>query len=64
LEYIVKTCVSRPEYDRAERLYRVKLIEVQRLTSCHAGGSLGVREGSTPNLEEQYGIHLKAVRIA
>jgi len=42
----------------------VKLIEVQRLTSCHDGGSLGVREGSTPNLEEQYGIHLKAVRIA
>jgi len=28
------------------------------------GGSLGVREGSTPNLEEQYGIPLKAVRIA
>jgi hypothetical protein len=39
-------------------------MEVQRLTSCHAGGSLGVREGSTPNLEALYGIHLKAVRIA
>jgi hypothetical protein len=42
----------------------VKLIEVQRLTSCHDGDRLGVREGSTLNLEAQYGIHLKAVRIA
>ena len=32
-------------YDRAERLYRGKLIEVQRLRSCHGGGSLGVRKG-------------------
>ncbi|HET7853126.1 MAG TPA: hypothetical protein VFM04_01535 [Candidatus Methylomirabilis sp.] len=49
--------------DRAERLYRVTLIAVQRLTSCHGGGRLGVREGSSLNLEEQDGIRLKAVRI-